>query len=207
MSKPIAQVGLVHGGGIERVPYAEDMFQLQPGSIARIGRGIELLQAGSVERLVLSGGNAHGDDLPQTEAGLMADIAVTAAGIPAAKIIVEEKSSSTIGNWANSLGIFADEGIESVVGITGRVARPRAQGIGTAMIHHFGLDVKLVGYHTTKEPIGVSVVREGLSVPANAAWLANAVRKGRSLGELDAAYRDRRKNSPIAKVKQQFTHR
>jgi hypothetical protein len=169
-------------------------------------RGVELFREGVVDRLLFAGGNAHGDDLPASEADLMASVAL-AEGVPHGKILLEGSSSSTIGNWANALDIMLDHGTDSVLGITGRVARPRAQGIGTALIHHYRLDIELAGYRTTKEPIGLSVPREGLSVAANAAWLANAVRKGRSLDELDTAYRDRRQHSPIAKVKQQFTHR
>jgi vancomycin permeability regulator SanA len=206
MSRPIAQVGLVHGGGIERVAPGEDIFRLQPGSEARAIRGVELFHSGVVERLLFAGGNAHGDELPASEADLMASVALK-QGVPHDKILLEGCSSSTIGNWANALEIMQDDGTESVVGATGRVARPRAQAIGLALIHHYGLDVALVDYRTTKEPIGLSVTREGLSATANAAWLANAARKGRSLGELDSAYRDRRQHSPIARVKQYFTHR
>ncbi|MCA9330507.1 YdcF family protein [Candidatus Saccharibacteria bacterium] len=201
-----AQVALVHGGGIEPVPFTNGEFRLQPGSEARAIRGIELFQAGVVEALLFSGGNAHGHDLPDTEARLMADLAVE-AGISAKKIEIEPQSSSTIGNWANSLTMMLGNGTESILGVTGRVARPRAQAVGTALIHHYDLGVELVGYRTTKEPIGISLAREALSIGANGAWLLNAARKGRSLQELDEAYRDRRQTSKVAKVKEVFTHR
>lgn len=206
MSSPIAQVGLVHGGGIEQVPFHEGEFRLQPGSVARAEKGVELFGDGRIERLLFSGGNAHGHDLPLTEAGLMADIAVR-AGVPPGRIDVEPDSSSTIGNWANSLGMIEAMDAESVLGVTGRVARPRAEGIGRLLIAHYGLNVELTGYTTTKEPLLGATSREALAIPAATIWLVNAARKGRPLAELDTAYRDRRNHSPVAKVKEHFTHR
>ncbi len=207
MSTPNAQVALVHGGGIELAPTDPLGWQLQPGSTARAEKAVELFQGGVVESLLFSGGNAHGHDLPQTEAVLMADIA-TRAGVSVKHIKVEPGSSSTIGNWANSLGMLQEMDVESVMGVTGRIARPRAQGIGVSLIRHYGLGVKLVGYSTTKEPASPdAIARELTATPLAAAWLANAARKGRSLDELDRAYRDRRANSHIAQIKQHFTHR
>lgn len=207
MRHPVAQVGLIHGGGIEPVPYASDVYQLQPGSVARAERGVELFEAGAVDRLLFSGGNAHGHNLSVTEAQLMADSAVR-SGVPASRIETEPTSSSTIGNWGNSLEILQEMGAESVLGVTGRIARPRAYGIGMALIRHYGIDIELTGYWTTKEPASPdAMVRELTAAPLAAAWLANAWRKGRSLSELEDAYRNRRAHSPVASVKERFTHR
>ncbi len=102
-------MALVHGGGIQAVGNG---YELRLGSVRRAEAGVALYHAGVVEGLLFSGGNAHGHGFAQSEAGLMADLAVQ-AGVPASHIECEDSSSSTIGNWANSLPMFVGTDVEA----------------------------------------------------------------------------------------------
>lgn len=208
MSKPVAQVGLIHGGGIEISPTDPRGWQLQPGSEQRAIRGVELFFDGAVERLLFTGGNAHGNDLPQSEAGQMADIAVR-AGVPASNIETEGTSSSTIGNWANSLPILGGMGVESVLGVTGRWASTRARRIGSHMMRDYSVEgLQLTGYEPSNEAEGVKAIpREAASLPAAELVLRMARKQGVPLSELDQFYRNFRSQTGIAKAKKFVTHR
>lgn len=189
---------LVHGGGLDPIP---DGWVLGPGSVARVERAVVLLQEDDTRQVVFTGGNGHGHDLPVSEARLMADMAVR-HGVAHGRIECEDQSSSTIGNWANSLPLLEDMGAETVVGVTSQAARTRARMIGSQLCQHYGVAVHLAGYVSSGEAATwKAYAREAVAVPLAVAWLANAWRKGRSLAELDEAYRSRRSNTPIGAAK------
>lgn len=206
-----AEIALVHGGGIEM--NTGGIYQLQPGSVARAKRAAELFHDGTVENILFSGGDAHGSELPTgvSEAEYMANVAM-ANGVPGKKIECETASSSTIGNWANSAVMLQSMGMETVLGVTSKLAIPRARLIGGWMVHGFGAELDIRGYESSRESEGpaalaTAIVRESAALPLATAWLANAQRKQRTIAELDEAYKSRRENSPVARVKASFTHR
>lgn len=199
-----AQVGLIHGGGIRPIG---DGFELRPGSVSRAERGIELYQTGVVERLVFSGGNANGHDFAQSEAGLMADIAVR-ADVPASAIEVESASTSTIGNWANSLPLIVNSGAEAVLGVTGRVATPRAEWLGVYIMSHYKLPVDIVGYRDSGEKEGLRAhPREAVSRAMAKRCLTSAEQSGVDMDQLDAFYLGWKSRTGLAQAKSRLTRR
>ena len=200
-----AQVALVHGGGIR--PIDGGGFALRPGSINRAEAGIALYYDGVVEKLLFSGGNAHGHDFPQSEGSMMADLALQAE-VPASCIERETTSTSTVGNWANSLPLLAQMDAKTVLGVTGRVAGPRAAAIGERLINQAGGGLSLVGYRSSGE-------REGLrAYPREAAsrWMArrcldSAETVGVPLADLDTYYLDWKSRTGLAHAKAYLTRR
>lgn len=83
-------------------------------------RAVECYARGLASWLVFSGGNGHRwTDLSTTEADLFRDTAV-AAGVPADRIIVENRSSNTAENVLFTMAILAERqiAVESAVLIT-----------------------------------------------------------------------------------------
>lgn len=182
-----AQVALVHGGGIYPTPYG---YRLEPGSEARADHAVSLYLAKHVEKLLFSGGNAHGDDLGGvSEACLMADRAVAVRGVSAKDVYVEDRSSSTVGNWANSAAVMRDEGFESVLGVTGRKASVRAEWTGNFLAEVYGLGLEIVRYSPSRETEGLRAVpRELASAVMSRQCLYEAHDQGVELPDLDAFY-------------------
>jgi uncharacterized SAM-binding protein YcdF (DUF218 family) len=198
-----AQVALVHGGGV--YPTA-DGYRLERGSEARTDHAVALLQAGHVEGLLFTGGNAHGDDLGGvSEAGLMADRAVFQR-VPASQITIEDVSSSTIGNWANSAVILERDGVESVLGVTSRIAAWRAEWIGRFLTETRGLPLEVVRYSTSHEPEGVRAVpREMMSMVMSRQCLYKAYDEKVELPKLDEFYRAWKAQYRLGHVKRVIT--
>lgn len=200
-----AQVALVHGGGIYPTPNG---YRLEPGSLARTDHAVALLQAGHVEGLLFTGGNAHGDDLGDvSEAGLMAERAMSQR-VSASQITVEDASSSTIGNWANSAVMLERDGVESVLGVTSRNATWRAEWIRNFLTETRGLPLEVVRYSPSHEPEGVRAVpREMMSMVMSRQCLYRAHDDGIKLPDLDEFYRTWKSGIGLDRVKRQLTRR
>lgn len=127
MSYPLSQVGLIHGSGFE---INNEALLLSPGSRANVDRAQELLDQRAIERIICSGrGPIEGIDYAVTEARLMADYLFN-RGVSHNKIICEEESTSTVGNWAYSAPIIGSLGAESVLGITAKSNVKRMRLVG-----------------------------------------------------------------------------
>lgn len=195
---------LVHGGGIRPVGAG---YELRPGSIARAETGVGMYFAGQAQSLVFSGGNAFGLEYDASEAGLMADIAVR-AGVPAAHIEKEPSSTSTIGNWANSLPILEGLGAERVVGITGKVASHRAAYVGNWVIARGDSGIQLVGYEPSGENEGKRAYPREIGSSLLAAQCLHSAKKADvPLAELDTFYLDWKSRTGLGAAKKRFTRR
>ena len=81
----------------------------------RVKAGVELWQAGKTGRLLMSGGPiGHG---PGSSAALMRDHAIS-LGVPADRILVEERSRTTFENLRFSKQIIRDEGATRIAVLT-----------------------------------------------------------------------------------------
>ncbi len=193
---------LVHGGGLT---IHADQISLTAASEARAIQAIVSYNTREVSYLVFSGGNAHGDALPTSEAKLGADLAVQ-AGVPHDKIVCEEDSSSTIGNWANSIPLLQQIGVESVTGITGRVASRRASLIGRQLIDHYSPELELSGYMPSSEREGmVAYPREAAALLLAWHCLKQARTDGKELADLDQYFSDMKKGRGIDGLKRRLT--
>lgn len=200
-----AQVALVHGGGIRLVE--DGGFALRPGSISRANMGVALYHIGAVERLLFTGGNAFGHNYSASEAGLMADLAMS-HGVPASAIDAETDSTSTIGNWANSLPMIQATDAETILGVTGRIATSRAAMIGERLISSEGCEVSLMGYRASGENEGFRAhPREMVSKWMARRCLDSAEAAGVSLSDLDTYYLGWKSRTGLAHAKLHLTRR
>lgn len=127
MSNLQAEVGLVHGSGFEVI---NGIQVISEGSQLNAIKAAELLTIGSIERVICSGkGPVQGCAYMTTEAKLMADELIQ-MGFSHKLIELEEDSTSTVANWANSAPIIEDLGASSVLGITARSSIWRMRKIG-----------------------------------------------------------------------------
>jgi hypothetical protein len=142
MSSAIAEVGLVHGSGFENI---EGTYFMSSGSRANADKSLELLQDGTIEKVVCSGRGPIQDDRQKySEASLMADHLIR-AGVPVRFIEVEDTSTSAVGNWANSAPIIQHQlNADSVIGISAKPNIKRMHIIGSFVAARS--DFELVGY-------------------------------------------------------------
>lgn len=204
MSIRKADALLVHGGGILPV---DGGYELRPESIARAQTGVGMYLTGQVGNLVFTGGNGHGLEYEASEAGLMADIAVR-SGVPASSIEKESFSTSTIGNWANSLPILEGLGVERVGGVTGGIATPRASFLGDWVLTKAKSGIELVGYQGSGEKEGLRAYpREFVSTRMARRCLESAQKSSVPLSELDAYYLDWKSRTGLGAAKRHFTRR
>ena len=142
MSNTIAEVGLVHGSGFENI---EGTYFMSSGSRANADKSLELLQDGTIEKVVCSGRGPIQDDRQKySEASLMADHLIR-AGVPVRFIEVEDTSTSAVGNWTNSAPIIEHVlGAESVIGITAKPNINRMHLIGSFVAARSNFE--LIGY-------------------------------------------------------------
>lgn len=194
-----ADAAIIHGGGITQTVPGE--WRPSHASITRATTGIHLVEDGVVDQLILTGNNAHGDILPITEARSMAEIAIE-YGIPPEKIIVLEKSTSTLGNLAEALTEAKIRNIERLIGVTGRIACFRANNIGQIINKQWELGRDLAGYVASEEKEGVvAYPRELVALSMSRRCIANAQIDGIALEDLDTYYLERKANSRLAVVK------
>lgn len=198
------QIALVHGGGM----YAADgSFHLRPGAIARTEHAANLLESKEIVKMVMSGGNANGLDLGASEASLMASHAIS-LGVPSWRIECEDASSSTIGNWANSLPILIDMGAERVVGVTSRIASDRAANVGREIIDHYDAQFVISRYSTSNDAEGLRAYpRELVSSLMARRCMAAAWKQGVPAEDLDSFYLDWKSRTGLAIAKAKLTRR
>lgn len=93
--------------------------------VDRVKLGVELLQRGALDRLVLTGGSPDGRP---TEASVMAQLALS-MGAPQSSLLLESASRSTFDNARHTAGLLAPLGVREVALITCdfHVARAGAQ--------------------------------------------------------------------------------
>jgi hypothetical protein len=198
------KVALVHGGGIYE---ADGNFHLRPGAIARTEHAAGLLENGYIVKMVMSGGNANGLDLGSSEASLMADHAMS-LGVPHTRIEREDTSSSTIGNWANSLPILTDMGAERVVGVTSRIASVRAANVGREIIDHYNTPLEISGYCPSSDDEGLRAYpREFVSSQMARRCMAAAWKQGIPAEGLDSFYLGWKSRTGLAVAKAKLTRR
>ncbi|MCA9333067.1 YdcF family protein [Candidatus Saccharibacteria bacterium] len=189
---------LVHGGGLVTIDNDTTMSR---ATACRAEFAVSLLDTEKTDYLVFSGANGYGDDLPTSEAKLMADMAVQ-MGADHDKIFYEDASTSTIGNWGNSVRILQDLGIETVAGITGSLASHRAKYIGKTIIGRYCPDISLVGYYKSGESEGMLAYPREVSAFMLAKWFLN---KPKALDakaeELDEYFQTIKQQSQLALVK------
>ena len=94
-----------------------------PCLVARVQRGVALLQAGTVKRLILSGGVDVEDGA--SEAGVMREIALR-AGADENALLLERKATSTAENLEFSRELMRREGLQSAVIVSDPYHLPRA---------------------------------------------------------------------------------
>jgi uncharacterized SAM-binding protein YcdF (DUF218 family) len=192
---------LIHGGGLSI--HGGDI-SLTAGGEARTMQGVATYNSGGVNYLVFSGGNAHGDTLATSEAKLGADLAVR-AGVPHNKIVCEEDSSSTIGNWANSIPLIQQLGVESVAGITGSLASHRASFIGKQLIFSYAPELELSGYIKSAEHEGlIAYPREAAALLLTRRCLKQASTDDIKLSDLDQYFSTMKQKNGISRIKRRF---
>lgn len=146
MQRPLAQFGIVHGSGFEVV---DGTYRLFGGSLYNAAAAAQLLTDGSIERVVCSGrGPVEGENYGTSEAQLMADYLI-AGGINSNRIEIEDKSTSSFGNWARSASILDEANAETVLGIAASVCVGRFKLIGDFVASKSSFE--LVGYTPSNE--------------------------------------------------------
>lgn len=94
-----------------------------PCLVARVEQGVALLKAGTVKRLILSGGVDIEDGA--SEAGVMREIALR-FGADADALLLEKKATSTAENLEFSRKLMAHEGLQSAIIVSDPYHLPRA---------------------------------------------------------------------------------
>ena len=94
-----------------------------PCLVARVQRGVALLKAGVVKRLILSGGVDIEDGV--SEAAVMRQIALR-SGANAAALLLEPRATSTLENLEFSRDLMRREGLKSAVIVSDPYHLPRA---------------------------------------------------------------------------------
>lgn len=192
---------LVHGGGLVLIDNKH--FALDAASSCRAQMAASLWRPG--RQLIFSGGNAHGDEIAGSEANLMADLAIR-EGVPHSYVHREPDSSSTIGNWGNSVRILNDLEVERVAGVTGSFASHRARFIGNTVISQYDLNLKLTGYITSGETEGVLAIPREVSAFMLAKWcLRQAAAQDIKPDQLNNFFLDLKKQSGIASLKRRVS--
>lgn len=144
MSDRLADVALVHGSGFEII---DNTYYPSTGSRLNADRAAQLLADQSVELILLSGrGPVPDASYGTSEARVMANYLVS-EGFPSNRLEVEEDSTSTVGNWANSALMLREMGALSVVGVAAPVSAPRCELIGDFVAPQS--DLQLVGYEVS----------------------------------------------------------
>lgn len=135
-----AQVALIHGSGLETG--ADGKIYPSAETKGNLAVGLDLLQNGRVERLLVSGaGPLHDVDYGHdTEAELGVDWLIS-RGARADRLLKEDTSSSTLGNWANSAPIIEAAGLESVIGIARDAQIFRARRIGEFVANQSAFEI------------------------------------------------------------------
>ena len=93
-----------------------------PAMARRVRRGVALFHEGAAPRLLLSGGAVTG---PEAEAAVMRELAL-AAGVPAERLLLEDRSRTTWENARFSARLMAEEGLEGALLVSDRLHLPRA---------------------------------------------------------------------------------
>lgn len=104
-----------------------------PAMERRVARGVALLAEGRVRHLLMSGGPVGH---PTPEAWAMRDLAL-AVGVPAAQIVVEDRSRNTIENARLSAPLAAARGWRRLLVVSDAYHLPRALYV----FRRFGLSV------------------------------------------------------------------
>ena len=95
------------------------VYGQEPGPMLqlRLEKALALYRQGYAPYLVASGG--QGADEGISEAAAMRNY-LTARGVPAAAILLEDKSTSTYENLRNSASLLRDKGLQQVIVVTNR---------------------------------------------------------------------------------------
>ena len=121
---PVAEAAVVLGGAIDAGPPGWPYPDLGPAA-DRVWQAARIFHAGKAKRLILSGGRLawQGERLPEAQAmgRLLADL-----GVPAAALVLEERSRSTRENALYSAELIRALGIERVLLVTSALHMPRA---------------------------------------------------------------------------------
>jgi vancomycin permeability regulator SanA len=128
MSRQLADIGLVHGAGFE---FRDGMQLASMATEARALQAVQLVRSGQIGHVVLSGyGPLEDGDYKNSEAEQMWRI-MREYHIPHSQVSLEEKSTSTLGNWVLSAEVIESLGNwKTVIGITDRAHAHRALPLG-----------------------------------------------------------------------------
>ena len=138
-----------------------------PCLVARVQRGVALLQAGTVRRLILSGGVDIEDGV--SEAAVMRQIALR-SGADAAALLLETRATSTVENLEFSRDLMQREGLKSAVIVSDPYHLPRASLIAQKLKLTFTLAPALDSPCWTRGQIASRYsLREPLAIIDN--WL------------------------------------
>ncbi|MBX6322147.1 MAG: YdcF family protein [Rhodospirillaceae bacterium] len=98
----------------------------RPGQalLRRIRHAVALHAAGAAPRLILCGADRHGAGV--SEAAAMREVAL-AAGVPPQAILLDERSTSTLGNAAETAALLRAHGLDSVILVSDAFHLPRAR--------------------------------------------------------------------------------
>ncbi len=98
----------------------------RPGQalLRRIRHAVALYAAGAAPRLILCGADCHGAGV--SEAAAMREVAL-AGGVPADAILLDERSTSTFENAAETAALLRTHGLGSVILVSEPFHLPRAR--------------------------------------------------------------------------------
>lgn len=157
-------VAIVLGSGVE----GDGM--LDYAARRRVRLGVQLLQEGKVDHLLMTGGKLR--YRTGTAAGAMAAFAQS-LGVPAARILTEARSRTTFENLLCSKAIIAEQGLTRPVIVTDAFHLPRARALAWAIgLEHDGGAAVASPVFVRQEIGWRSPLREALS------WWLNVARVG-----------------------------
>jgi len=96
----------------------------------RIAHGVDLYEAGRVERLLFTGGRGEGTSIAESEA---ARVMAVAEGIPDEAILTEDESTTTMHNLVEAQLVMRDAGAETALIVSDPLHMRRAMEMAEAL--------------------------------------------------------------------------
>jgi len=139
INKDSVHIAVVLGGIFETTPNDQNLYMLND-AVDRIFKSVHMINKGTVDRLVYTGGGVPVSPWRQPEAHLMADFIERHNLVPDSLIWIENKAINTYENAKLTRELLLQKGVEqplNVYLITSALHMPRAK----MMFRHFNINV------------------------------------------------------------------
>lgn len=160
---PSAEAIILLGGGTESAVYPRSGVEIN-GAGDRVFYAAQLYKDGKAPLILLSGGEITWlNDGSTTPADDMAEI-LTAMGVPADALIIEDRSRNTYENALNAKEMLDELGINRILLVTSAMHMPRSVAL-----------FKAQGFEVTPLPVDYSVVENDSAESQNDVWVTKII--------------------------------